>query len=101
MNQIFGHLAPGDLLSLSRVSRSFQKLLLDSSSLFLWKAAFGNVPELPPPPEDVPLIEWTNLVFGGILCHVCPCCGETHQSVQSLTVLGLVLALSQETRFEG
>lgn len=73
MNQIFGHLAPADLLSLSRVSKSFRKLLLDSSSLFLWKAAFGNVPGLPAPPEDVSLIEWTNLVFGGVLCHVrCP-----------------------------
>ncbi|EIM81317.1 uncharacterized protein STEHIDRAFT_142498 [Stereum hirsutum FP-91666 SS1] len=70
--EIFGHLAPGDLVSLSRVSKSFRSVLIARSSAFLWKSAFVNVPDLPPCPDDMDEPEWANLLFGGSYCH---CCG--------------------------
>ncbi|EIM91944.1 uncharacterized protein STEHIDRAFT_136041 [Stereum hirsutum FP-91666 SS1] len=71
--EVLGHLLPADLISLSRVSKSFRNVLLSRSSLFAWKASFGNIPDLPACPDDVPLPVWANLVWGGVYCH---CCGN-------------------------
>ncbi|EIM91936.1 uncharacterized protein STEHIDRAFT_117035 [Stereum hirsutum FP-91666 SS1] len=71
--EVLGHLLPIDLISLSRVSKSFRNVLLSRSSLFAWKASFGNIPDFPACPNDVPLPVWANLVWGGVYCH---CCGN-------------------------
>lgn len=69
--QIFGHLAPIDLLQLSRVSKSFRQVLMAKSSAWLWRSTWNSIPGTPATPEDVSEPAWTQLLFGGAVCYVC------------------------------
>ncbi|KAF8171113.1 hypothetical protein BJ912DRAFT_1066319 [Pholiota molesta] len=68
--EIFSHLAPLDLLRLSRTTKELRRLLLNRSSTFVWKAALSTVEGLPACPEDMSLPCWTNLIFD----HHCQNC---------------------------
>jgi hypothetical protein len=68
--QIFGHLPPSGLLSLSRVSKAFRQLLMSRSSLFLWKTSYSLIPDVPTCPEDMSEPAWAHLLFGGAYCYV-------------------------------
>ncbi|KAE9395466.1 hypothetical protein BT96DRAFT_756006, partial [Gymnopus androsaceus JB14] len=49
--EVFTHLDPIDLLSLSRVSKLLQNTLMSKTSSSIWRAACSNMPSLPPIPE--------------------------------------------------
>ncbi|KAI0310593.1 hypothetical protein OF83DRAFT_849260 [Amylostereum chailletii] len=69
--EIFGHLAPSDLVRLSRVTKAFRQLLVSKQSVFLWKQAFEDLVGTPPSPPDISELEWANLLFGGSFCQNC------------------------------
>ncbi|KAI0301009.1 hypothetical protein B0F90DRAFT_372221 [Multifurca ochricompacta] len=69
--EIFGHLPPSDLLSLSRVNKAFRHVLMSRRSLFLWKASFALIPDVPGCPEDMSEPAWAHLLFGGAYCYSC------------------------------
>ncbi|KAI0310926.1 hypothetical protein OF83DRAFT_1295639 [Amylostereum chailletii] len=69
--EIFGHLEPGDLVQLTRVTKPFRQILLTRRQRLLWKSSFDLVPGTPDCPEDVPEPVWANLLFGGAYCHSC------------------------------
>jgi len=77
--QIFGCLEPLDLLHLSRTSKALRALLMNRSSLSVWKLAFSNVPYPAPPycPRDLNEPQYAVLVFGKT-CHV------SHRTTSSL-----------------
>ncbi|KAF9480602.1 hypothetical protein BDN70DRAFT_877441 [Pholiota conissans] len=68
--EIFSHLAPLDILRLSRTTKGLRNLLLHRSSTYVWKAALDSVEGLPACPKELSLPFWTNLVFG----HHCQGC---------------------------
>jgi hypothetical protein len=65
--QICAHLAPRDLLALSRASRGFRKLLLAKPAP--WRNALIQDGPTPPPPAGVDARAWAHLLFGDALCH--------------------------------
>src|SRR5260221_10439437 len=67
--QIFSHLHPSDLLSVSRVNRAFRGVLLSRNSSFLWNACL-RLCDAPPSPSDMAPPAWTHLLFGGAYCYV-------------------------------
>lgn len=58
-----------DLLNLSRTCKSLRELLMDKSSMFVWKTARRQVIGLPDCPADLTEPEYANLVFCA-RCHV-------------------------------
>ncbi|KAI0033511.1 hypothetical protein K488DRAFT_84870 [Vararia minispora EC-137] len=70
--EIFSHLSPEDLVRLSRASKVFRQVLLSKQSAFLWNDAFEKSESgTPPCPEDVTVLAWANLLFGGSYCQHC------------------------------
>lgn len=67
--QIFGYLAPYDLLRLARTTKDLRKLLMDKSSSSVWQAARSNVPGLPVPLLGMSEPEYAHLMFSS-QCHV-------------------------------
>ena len=67
--QIFGHLHPSDLLSVSRVSKPFRGVLFSRNSAFLWNACL-RLCGAPTSPPDMSPPAWTHLLFGGAYCYV-------------------------------
>jgi len=67
--QIFSHLHPSDLLSVSRVNRAFRGVLLSRNSSCLWNACLRFC-GAPPSPSDMAPPAWTHLLFGGAYCYV-------------------------------
>ncbi|KAF8963884.1 hypothetical protein BDZ97DRAFT_1818344 [Flammula alnicola] len=61
--EIFKHLMPYDLLKLARITKDFRSLLLNKSSISVWRAALHNVPGLPECPPGMSEPAWANLVF--------------------------------------
>ncbi|CAA7265863.1 unnamed protein product [Cyclocybe aegerita] len=61
--EILGHLKPYDLLRLARTTKDFRRLLMNKSSISVWKASLREVPGLPPCPPEMTEPAWTNLVF--------------------------------------
>ncbi|KAF5372931.1 hypothetical protein D9758_001472 [Tetrapyrgos nigripes] len=73
--EIFMHLEPSDILSLSRTNKDLRNLLTPKSSEYIWRAARENVEGLPPPPSDMNEIQYASLMFDRF-CQVCnyhPC----------------------------
>lgn len=52
-----------DLLRLSRSSKHFRSLLMTQNSRSLWRAAFGNVPGVPPCPPYYPEPRYAAVLF--------------------------------------
>ncbi|KAK0505444.1 hypothetical protein EDD18DRAFT_1344259 [Armillaria luteobubalina] len=67
--EIFGHLEPFDLLHLSRLTKGFRGALFDKASVAVWKAAWGNVVDLPRPPEGTSEPTWVSLIYETKCCH--------------------------------
>ncbi|TDL20433.1 hypothetical protein BD410DRAFT_790922 [Rickenella mellea] len=67
--EIASHMAPLDILNLSRTTASLRSLLMSKRSRHIWRAAQHNVclPECPP---DICEPQYAKLVFER-LCHVC------------------------------
>lgn len=70
--QIFTHLFPADLLNLARSTKAFRELLMKKSSITIWRAARGNVLDLPDCPPDLSEPAYANLLFSNC-CHVSLC----------------------------
>ncbi|THU94523.1 hypothetical protein K435DRAFT_839841 [Dendrothele bispora CBS 962.96] len=68
--EIFGHLNPIDILSLSRTSPELYSTLNNPSSLLVWRNARLNVEGLPSPPPDLNEIQYITLAFDRY-CHAC------------------------------
>ncbi|KAF8167573.1 hypothetical protein B0H34DRAFT_22362 [Crassisporium funariophilum] len=60
--EIFGQLLPYDLLKLARTTRDFRRLLMNRSSISVWKAARVNS-GLPGCPTDMSEPAWAHLAF--------------------------------------
>ncbi|PBK65041.1 hypothetical protein ARMSODRAFT_1087667 [Armillaria solidipes] len=61
--EIFGHLDPLDLLHLARLTIGLRGALFDKASVAVWKAAWGNVVDLPRPPEGTSEPTWVSLIY--------------------------------------
>ncbi|KAI0768938.1 hypothetical protein BC629DRAFT_806777 [Irpex lacteus] len=70
--EICVYLHPKDLLTLARSSKDLRSLFLSRTTLFLWKAARSNVPDMPPCPEDMSEPAYASLMFD---TH-CSTCGR-------------------------
>ncbi|KAI0275539.1 hypothetical protein BGY98DRAFT_1188376 [Russula aff. rugulosa BPL654] len=68
--EIFSHLHPSDLLSLSRVNKAFRSQLLSSGFLSLWNTCF-RLCGTPTTPVDMSPASWAHLLFGGAYCYSC------------------------------
>ncbi|KAH0829105.1 hypothetical protein J3R83DRAFT_2571 [Lanmaoa asiatica] len=67
---IAAYIHPIDLLNLARTCKSLRALLMDKSSVFVWKSARRQVKGLPDCPPDLTEPEYANLVFYA-RCHGC------------------------------
>ncbi|KAK0207238.1 hypothetical protein IW262DRAFT_668184 [Armillaria fumosa] len=67
--EIFGRLEPLDLLHLSRLMKGFRGALFDKASVAVWKSAWGNVVDLPRPPEGTSEPAWVSLIYETRCCH--------------------------------
>ncbi len=61
--KICGHLEPLDLLYLARLTKGLRGALFDKASVAVWKAACGNVVNLPKPPEGISEPAWVSLIY--------------------------------------
>ena len=73
--QIFSHLHPSDLLSLSRVNKEFRSLLSSNGFLSLWNTCF-RLCGTPTTPVDMSPASWAHLLFGGAYCYVSNLCSN-------------------------
>ena len=69
--QIFGHIAPKDLVNVSRTNKAFRTLLMSADAKGLWRESFNQLDDYPPCPEDVSHRAWAHVLYGGNFCHVC------------------------------
>ncbi|KAF8559431.1 hypothetical protein OG21DRAFT_1403350, partial [Imleria badia] len=68
--QVFQYLEPVDVLCLARTTKRLRAFLLNRhKSLHIWKAAFDNVPDLPPCPDHLSAPAYTHIAFVPV-CHV-------------------------------
>ncbi|KAE9387913.1 hypothetical protein BT96DRAFT_836984, partial [Gymnopus androsaceus JB14] len=61
--EVFMHLDPIDLLSLSRVSKLLRNILMSKTSSSIWCATRSNVPSLPPIPEHFSEPQYAHFIF--------------------------------------
>ncbi|KDQ15359.1 hypothetical protein BOTBODRAFT_290130 [Botryobasidium botryosum FD-172 SS1] len=68
--EVFGHVGPAELISLSRANKPFRRILMSKRSMKLWQDAIedAGVPECP---TDLSEPAWANLIFGGLQCQSC------------------------------
>ncbi|QRV72002.1 hypothetical protein RhiJN_00016 [Ceratobasidium sp. AG-Ba] len=71
--EIAAYLMPKDIITLSRSSRFFRKLLLSKSAIHIWHGSMRNVPGLPPCPPDMSEPHYLALIYA----HNCSFCGTT------------------------
>ncbi|RPD58196.1 hypothetical protein L226DRAFT_142665 [Lentinus tigrinus ALCF2SS1-7] len=71
ISEIASHMHPLDLLSYSRTSKAYRKILLSRGSRVAWNASLATVPDLPPCPPDMSQPKYAALIFD---CH-CFACG--------------------------
>ncbi|KAI0275537.1 hypothetical protein BGY98DRAFT_1098786 [Russula aff. rugulosa BPL654] len=79
--EIFSHLHPSDLLSLSRVNKAFRFQLLSSGSSSLWNTCF-RLCSAPTTPVDMSPASWANLLFGGAYCYVSNFCSNELSTIK-------------------
>ena len=96
--QIFSHLLPSDLLSVSRVNRAFRAVLLSRNSSFLWNACL-RLCGAPPSPSDMSPPAWTHLLFGGAYCYVSNPLFSRIIHTQTQTPQSRVVAQSRSTKY--
>ncbi|KAH6903613.1 hypothetical protein BKA70DRAFT_1300413 [Coprinopsis sp. MPI-PUGE-AT-0042] len=60
--EIFGHLAPQDLLSLARATKALRRVVLDKNAIGVWRQSFKAI-DAPPCPNDLQLPAWASLMF--------------------------------------
>ncbi|KAF8913174.1 hypothetical protein CPB84DRAFT_1841573 [Gymnopilus junonius] len=58
------------LLKLARTSKELRRLLLNKSSVSIWKASFSDISDLPECPADMSEPAWANLLFSPY-CQFC------------------------------
>jgi len=63
-------LRPLDVLNLSRATKTLRAILMNRSSIVVWKNARANVARLPECPDDLTEPQYAELVFGKN-CFVC------------------------------
>ncbi|KAG9079793.1 hypothetical protein FRC06_007455, partial [Ceratobasidium sp. 370] len=68
--EIASHLAPPDIIALSRSNKFFHGLLLDRSAAHIWGLALQNVPGLPPCPKDLCQPQYAALIYSKH-CSIC------------------------------
>ncbi|KZP10106.1 hypothetical protein FIBSPDRAFT_899988 [Athelia psychrophila] len=68
--EIFGHLAPLDLLHLSRTTKPFRRVLMNQSAVSVWKDTPEGVKGFPDCPSDMSEPAYANLAFDKH-CHNC------------------------------
>lgn len=61
--QLFRCLHPKDLLRLSWCNKFLRAVLTSKSSRFVWAAALSAIEKLPPCPQDLTEIAYSNLLF--------------------------------------
>ncbi|KDQ61922.1 hypothetical protein JAAARDRAFT_31411 [Jaapia argillacea MUCL 33604] len=70
--EIFTHLSPKDLLTLSRTSHILRSTLLSKNATTVWKRSLANMPGSPPAcPKDISEARWAELLYGATNCHIC------------------------------
>ncbi|KAF9040053.1 hypothetical protein BJ165DRAFT_1495088 [Panaeolus papilionaceus] len=62
--EIFGHLLPGDLLSLGRVSKDFRELVMSPGFKSIWIQSRAHFPNSPQCPDDITEPMFAELAFG-------------------------------------
>ncbi|KAJ3514172.1 hypothetical protein NLJ89_g2520 [Agrocybe chaxingu] len=68
--EIFSQLNPLDILNLSRTTKELRKMLLNRSSIFIWRRSRENIEGLPECPKDLSEPQYADLVFGRN-CNYC------------------------------
>lgn len=66
--QIFGHLAPLDILRLARTTKELRDVLMRRSVRSVWKLSFEGI-DFPPCPDDLTEPQYAHLAFDNH-CHV-------------------------------
>ncbi|CUA77981.1 ATP-dependent helicase/deoxyribonuclease subunit B [Rhizoctonia solani] len=61
--EIMSHLLPVDIISMSRSNKYFRNMLMNRSSLHIWRVSMRNVPGLPDCPPDMSEPSYLALVF--------------------------------------
>ncbi|PSR71656.1 hypothetical protein PHLCEN_2v12509 [Hermanssonia centrifuga] len=69
--EIFTHLAPVDLLNLSRTTKGLRQLLMSKRSISVWTTARKATPDAPDCPSDLSEPQWADLVWGSKACQQC------------------------------
>ncbi|KAJ7492275.1 hypothetical protein FB451DRAFT_1078197 [Mycena latifolia] len=68
--EIFGHLAPLDVLNMARATKDLRRVLMHRSAISIWKTSLRQVSGLPECPQEMSEPAWVNLVFSAH-CHNC------------------------------
>ncbi|KAL1727404.1 hypothetical protein EV714DRAFT_286523 [Schizophyllum commune] len=61
--EIFSHLHPSHLLNVSRTNKALRAMLMCKNARSVWKASFGNDPDIPPVPDDLNEPQYARLLF--------------------------------------
>ncbi|KAI4294683.1 hypothetical protein K525DRAFT_290413 [Schizophyllum commune Loenen D] len=61
--EIFSHLHPSHLLNVSRTNKALRAMLMCRNARSVWKASFGNYPDIPPVPDDLNEPQYARLLF--------------------------------------
>ena len=69
--QIFGHLKPLDLLHLARTTKDLRAILMNRSSISIWKHSRSQLDGLPDCPDDLSEPQYAEYLFGKA-CTVSP-----------------------------
>ncbi|KIM36165.1 hypothetical protein M413DRAFT_449358 [Hebeloma cylindrosporum] len=70
LHEIFCHLHPVDVLSLSRTTRSLRKILLEPHARGIWRRSLANIRGFPLCPPDLNEIQYASLAFDNF-CTFC------------------------------
>ena len=62
--QIFGHLNPLDLLHLARTTKDLRAILMNRSSISIWKHSRSQFDDLPDCPDDLSEPQYAEFLFG-------------------------------------
>ncbi|TRM55853.1 hypothetical protein BD626DRAFT_521802 [Schizophyllum amplum] len=71
MYEIFSHLQPAQLLSVSRTNKTLRDALMRKSARWIWRASFRNDEDIPPVPADLNEPQYARLLFDKS-CMYCP-----------------------------
>ncbi|KAF8963395.1 hypothetical protein BDZ97DRAFT_1820622 [Flammula alnicola] len=68
--EIFGMLEPLDLLYLARSTKDIRAILMNRSSISIWRRSRSNIPDMPECPDDLSEPQYANLAFAKN-CYFC------------------------------